>query len=282
MNKPIYKLLDWIDPSKLDWKKLSKNPRAIDLLEKNQDKIDWKSLSKNPNAIDLLLKNQDKIDWINLSQNPNAIFLLEKNKDKINWIKLSKNYNAIHLLTENQDKINWLKLSKNPNAINLIKQNLDKCDWHYLSYNPNAIDILNDNKNKIDWDFLSGNPNGFDLILSNINEFNETEGLANTNPKIFNLAMKLYSHNDNNYPIEGYDWWILSKNPLVIDLITNNQRLINWKNISNNISIFTLDYKQMMLNFEPFYLDIIKEVMRPDRMEKNRNLYNYDEEDMFD
>jgi hypothetical protein len=42
------------------------------------DKINWWSLSKNPGAIDILEKNQDKINWCQLSQNP-AIFVLDTN-----------------------------------------------------------------------------------------------------------------------------------------------------------------------------------------------------------
>ena len=43
-----YKLLDWIDINKLDWKYLSENPNAIHLLEQNPNKINWFQLSKNP------------------------------------------------------------------------------------------------------------------------------------------------------------------------------------------------------------------------------------------
>ena len=41
MNKPIYKLYDWIDENKLDWDNLSLTPNAIQLLEANPDKINW-------------------------------------------------------------------------------------------------------------------------------------------------------------------------------------------------------------------------------------------------
>ncbi len=54
--KPKMKLLDWILLDKINWDKISSNPNAIDLLEKNMDKIDWLDLSINPNAIHLLKK----------------------------------------------------------------------------------------------------------------------------------------------------------------------------------------------------------------------------------
>ena len=37
------------------------------------DKINWRKLSENPNALDLLGKNLDKINWTGLALNPNAI-----------------------------------------------------------------------------------------------------------------------------------------------------------------------------------------------------------------
>ncbi len=63
LNKPVWKLRNWIDIKKLDWHSLSFNPNAIEILEKNEDKIDWYYLSGNPNAIKILEKNEDKIIW---------------------------------------------------------------------------------------------------------------------------------------------------------------------------------------------------------------------------
>ena len=39
MNKPIYKLLDWIDINKLDWNNLSRNKRIF--------KLDYEKMRKN-------------------------------------------------------------------------------------------------------------------------------------------------------------------------------------------------------------------------------------------
>ena len=54
------KLRSWINPNNLDLYVLSRNPNAVDLLERNQHKIVWESLSYNPNAIHILEKNLDK------------------------------------------------------------------------------------------------------------------------------------------------------------------------------------------------------------------------------
>ena len=48
LNKPIWKLKDWIHIEKLEWYLLSENPNAVNLLEKNQDKINWRAFSRNP------------------------------------------------------------------------------------------------------------------------------------------------------------------------------------------------------------------------------------------
>ena len=83
LNKPIWKLRDWIDINDLDWDMLSLNKNAIHLLEKNPDKINWLILSLNPNAMHLLEQNPDKINWAHLSGNP-AIFKLDYKKMREN------------------------------------------------------------------------------------------------------------------------------------------------------------------------------------------------------
>ena len=68
-----YKLRDWIQPSKIDWERLSwnPNPQALDLLKKNPDKIEWNWLSLNPFIFKLnLIKYRDSkkawLAWYNL------------------------------------------------------------------------------------------------------------------------------------------------------------------------------------------------------------------------
>ncbi len=65
----LYKLLDWIDISKIDWDYLSYNKNAIHLLERNFDKISWSHLSLNINAIHILEKEVYKELFIILFQN---------------------------------------------------------------------------------------------------------------------------------------------------------------------------------------------------------------------
>jgi hypothetical protein len=171
-NNVPRKLLDWIPIDELNWKYMSSNPNAIQLLEKNLDKVSWYSLSSNPNAIHILEENLDKVDWFNLSSNPNAIPILEKNLDKVDWFNLSGNPNAIPILEKKLDKVTtscWKALSANPNAIPILEKNLDKVDWGELSANPNAIHIIEQNLEYMEmyWCLygadLSGNPNIFTI-----------------------------------------------------------------------------------------------------------------------
>jgi hypothetical protein len=144
-----YTLREWIDPNKLDWKGLSKNPYAVSMLEKNYKKINWTNLSSNPNAMHLLEKTPSRINWKELSRNPNAIHLLKKrgllssipNADQgiINWYLQCQNSSEIHLLEQNIEKIDWWNLSKNPYAIDLLEKNYSKISWFMLSSNPSIF-----------------------------------------------------------------------------------------------------------------------------------------------
>lgn len=195
--KPVFipsPLIDWVqlcvhvDPLYLDpidkvcWNTLSKNPKAMLLLEEHMDKqlntINWYFLSCNPNVfylfnkphlyekckhlihwsvmcdlpncIPFLEKHLDKVQWHWLCQNPNAIPFLEKHPENIQWYFLSSNPNAIHLLEQNPDKIHWARLCKNPNAIHLLDARIDKWDWI-------SMDL-------IDWEWICLNPNALPLL----------------------------------------------------------------------------------------------------------------------
>lgn len=173
----------------IDWKKLSRNSKAIKILKANRSKIDWCALSSNTSteAIELLEEemeinpqNRDCINWHNLSGNPNerAFALLEAYPQKIIWGMLSGNTNpkAIKLLegraklentfTEStydsirvHDKINWYKVSSNPSAIELLKDRIIYEDRLMIENRYNRLK----KEEKIDWFELSANPSIFTL-----------------------------------------------------------------------------------------------------------------------
>jgi len=89
----MYKLRDWIDPTRLDSYNLSQNPApaAVAWLEEHPKYIDWHGLSRNPHAMHILKRHPDRIDWYHMSVNPAALDLLEQHPDKIDLYMLSRN-----------------------------------------------------------------------------------------------------------------------------------------------------------------------------------------------
>ena len=124
------KLRNWIDPLKLDSRKLSFNYNAIDYINKN------------------------KIRIVSTIFNSNAKNYIDHNIAMMNWIYISKYSDNLTLISQNLDKISWNLLSLNPNAIPILKENLDKIKWSYLSENPAAIKLLMEYPDKIEWKYF--------------------------------------------------------------------------------------------------------------------------------
>jgi hypothetical protein len=197
--------LDWINPEKIKWDGLSRNPSdfAIKLLKANPDKIDWSKLSENTNdlAIELLKANFDKIDWYWLSGNKNdlAIELLEANPDKVDWWGLAMNSNdkVLNLLATNPNKeyYNFFQNCEpidmySIDAVDYVKTNFDKMSRNSLkkfSKNPTneALAWLKANPDKIDWNGFSQNPNDEALALLKANPEKINWYYFSRNPNIF-------------------------------------------------------------------------------------------------
>ncbi len=226
-----------LEPIKIDWSELSKNPNAIHFLKNNLDKIDWNSLSlnENPEAIELLENDPNKINWINfcLNKSPKVIKLLEENPDEIDWNFLSSNSAAIDLIEkyfhtcrafhENNPtynfydicRINWFSLSKNSAAIHFFEQNPDKIKWRCFSSNPSAIHLLEEKINRND-----------------------------------------------NY---GINWNHLSLNPTAIHLLEKFRNKICWTSLSMNPSIFELDYQFFFDRMNIIRQELIEKTWHPER-----------------
>lgn len=144
--------IKWLqmNKKKINWRRLSENPVAIELISTNLDKVYWTGLSENPAAIKILENNLDKVRWVYLSSNPAAIQLIEQNVEKVDWHELSENPAAIKILEKSLDKVRWYRLSWNLAAIPILENNLDKVRWYRLSSNSAAIPILENNLDKVD------------------------------------------------------------------------------------------------------------------------------------
>lgn len=287
IGKPIFKQKNVLDKSfqkikhtvysKSYWSKLSSNPNAIPLLERNLDLIDWVELSKNPNAIHILEKNLEKIQWSNLSENPNALHLLEKhlekkssipygiftntnpkvfplieklvggldNLDKRDFRHLSQNPNAIHILSDKLHMVNWTELSLNPSAIYILEDASDCINWLNLSKNPNAIPLLEKNLNKVYWPNLSKNPNAISILEKNLDKI-------------------------------SWNW--LSANPNAIHIIENNLHRVDFTYLAANPNalhlLYDLDCEMMKEQNREFYIELNKVVLNPERIERMTSKYN--------
>ena len=167
------KIRDWVLTNKrfhINGLSEANNQNAIDYLTDNPDQIHWTFLSKNPKAIKLLEKKikdenklterelidlpaKDKISWQNLSENPKAKKLLEAKFEKEKL--LDNNVLAQGIRTNRFLYLNWGGLSANPCAIDLLKINIGKIDWRQVSINPNpeAVELLSlpENRNGVAW-----------------------------------------------------------------------------------------------------------------------------------
>jgi hypothetical protein len=155
------------------------NPDAIELLKnrityesnlsreeyydlEGRNRINWKGLSANPNAIDLLKENPEQINFNYLSANPKAIDLLKEQIKYENTLDVEE-YKAL------ENKINWEKLSANPNAIDLLKERIEYEKYNHSSDSRDSSDSAKHNYiNRINWKELSGNPNAINLIKERI------------------------------------------------------------------------------------------------------------------
>jgi hypothetical protein len=231
----------------INWKVLSKNPHAIEILTspENYNNINWKGLSGNPDpkAINFLMRhdNYNNIDWFEFSCNPcDYVFLYFKNHpDKIDWFGICENTNlkAIPIIKKKAleekrllfadyislppNKIYWRKLSSNPNAIHLIITRIeDESKLSEDEYTSLGLQF------KINWDALSLNPSIFIPLnaKAKTKAKTKTKAKANTSPILHlpdDLESSLPSKNILRYgiPIEKLNWEFLVKNPNAIDLI---------------------------------------------------------------
>ena len=281
-----FKLIDWIDPDKLDWNELYKNYNNIlnnnfqysmeeeEFESNNIPELYCSNTDNRTHIIDLLEKSIDKFgkkSWDRLSSMSNDIDLLIENIDKINWNELCKNKSnkALELLKDNVDKLKkngWINLCGNQNniAMSIIDDNIHKlCKicWIKLSFNQCSIAILEKNINKIVWVELCKNPKALSIIEQYYNSLGEEElYYLCKNP----IIVSLYEKNNlfKEFLIDNidYNWSILCMNPYAIPIIENNLDKLDydcWKNLSKNyMAINLLEKNKDKINWEKFSQNI--------------------------
>jgi len=235
-NKPIYKLRDWINEEKLNWKYLSQEPRAVYLFEKHIDKIDWQKLQQcnhNPEIISLLEKYPNKIHSYYFSSNPNAISWLDRNPNNIDWWELTKNpniygvfylftkYSELHNTKDEYSQIRWSKLLSD--AVRYDGIVLFKKFRLIFNFNHFSIDPIN----------LSVFPiNTLEQNINNINFNTMMWYKLCEDPKAINILEKFINK------FTDYYWQHLCKNPSAIHILKNNIHKLDtcehWSNLCQN------------------------------------------------
>jgi hypothetical protein len=279
----------------INWKVLSKNPHAIEILTspENYDKIYWKGLSGNPDpkAIDFLMRpeNYNNINWFEFSCNPcDDVFLyFKKHPEKIDWFGICENTNlkAIPIIKKKAleekrllfadyislppNKIYWRKLSSNPNAIHLIITRIeDESKLSEDEYTSLGLQF------KINWDALSLNPSIFIPLnakakaKTKAKTKTKAKAKANTSPILHlpdYLESSLPSKNILRYgiPIEKLNWEFLVQNPNAIDLI--KERIDYENSLSKeeyNSLPFKINWSSLCKN--PKAIELLEEELKRD------------------
>jgi hypothetical protein len=269
----------------IDWRMLSYNVNAINILSKYIDKIDWSVLSCNYNALLILKYNFDKIDWINLGHNKNAIFIISDDLENLTWDiiysklkylkkKYSKNTFNNFSKTYNFDKkifISSFSKSDNKYVLKLLEENPKEIDWKQLSQNPYGINIIEKNFDKIYFPELCGNPKAIHLIMKHFEKFD-----------IDFIKKNNYSYN-YNYQYRLH-WVRLCKNPEAINFLEKHPDKLSLIPLYQNPAIFEYDYEKMANKISIFKEELIQKAMHPNRIKNllDNNISNNDLEYILD
>lgn len=268
------------------------NPNCINALKKTKYdeyfKLDVKQLVYNSNeeALKILESNIDLLHdgcWmVMLEENSNKKYIAHLIKKYYDNMPMQAKYMAtlnpyvVDLIKEkinNNDMefIDPVYISSNENIISILENKPELIHYWALSDNINykAIKLLENNLDKIkDYNRFLMNPTMIQLIEKNINMLDHWE----------NISSYIYENDIRLVKIKN-KWNNLSLNPLAMDILKHNQDKINYDAFSSNPNIFTYNYKKMKLNKKNINKAIIKEMYKPERIQKylecNFNIDDY-------
>lgn len=252
------KLLPWIPKDCLDFKGLSSNPNAINILSSNSDKIHLNHLTCNTNASKLLKQHFPKINrihFIDLCANPAAYTIIMDNFDNIDWYMLHTNphpsltqtiindINPEEFNIESMDEytltaLEFISQNNNPIYIPFIEKFVEcfhKLDNSFF----NDDDDESSDKVIIFLQNLSKNPNAIPILKKYPRFIYYPNLCKNTNPAVYNIIIRAIDTNIPKYFLrEGIDNYInykaISKNPAMIEFIIKNQYLIHFFKLCEN------------------------------------------------
>lgn len=173
-----------------------------------------------------------RINACYLSQNPYAVEILKANKHLINKYAVSINKAICEIyqpddpiFTTNSHDFSWRCLSSNIGAIPILERHQDKIIWYELSENTAAIGLIERNLDKVNWDIFIRNPCIVKLIKTNSCARKYITPHIYRNPSIKEII---------NVDLPHDEWNLLNVNSGAVDLLVDNPKLINWKNLAYN------------------------------------------------
>jgi len=247
---PKVKLLDWLDPSEIDYNELvvSDDPLCLELLETMLEKdpfvlsnfSSWNGLQRNPHAIFLALKYTPKhlISWESLSTNANAIPLLKKNMNKIDWTAISHNTKAYDLLITKKNSMNdiirelFLEDTYDPFFEMAYKDHIVKnMDWcSYCSNKDPRVMVLIDHhititgpvRALVSWEQLSANDAAFPILKKYPEWIVLVKYVSNEHPEMATLIWT------RTHELTQDAWEYMSSNPQAVDILLANLDKVSW------------------------------------------------------
>ncbi len=243
-NKKIYSFesaMDFINDKlknnieDVDWRELSINPRAINILKNNKSKIDWSylAMNSNPETYHLIKEeienifNNPKDDkyrmfWYCLvgnQRNPKVKDIFIEYMDRIEKIndpclKRLSERRDVELLPYFEKKINELNLEELLDEPELEK--LCKISLRALNSNPIAVDLLLKYEKIINWNYFSHNrsPKAIAYLKENRSKIKWDFMCENRNDEGMELIKEKVLNND----FTGISFRALSSNPFIFEL----------------------------------------------------------------
>jgi hypothetical protein len=255
LSKPTYKLVDWIDIKQLNWKCLSSNPHAIDLLKKYSHMINWNTLHYNINGFEILKDYTHMVDWQHI-------------RPAISW---SNYYGQLELYTksicENDKSFSHLFSQYNSILNTLPVLNINRIKLLYYYYSMNYSFIIDTTIHTkclcTSYEYRKSIKNEYSKLFDNLPFLYQLETqieLFNNNVEYHNLFIfELFKAND-----EFYQKYYINKNATDYsynELIYIVKQMLShpktkWFTISENPCIFEIDNEETYNKSIQFILDI--------------------------
>ena len=250
-----YKLVDWVNPSKLDITSLSANPRSLSYIIAKYgytSVIPTNIFHMNPNSA-LYLENSShkkywylQSCWTYLSSNPCAYNLImhkiefdlqciysPRQHNKLQWKCIPKNAGMYPILKDlkynDKYNINDIALNPNPLCLGIIeklpysrKMLYNLCTNNYYDIMPYIYKHV-DKLTITDWSNLSSNKYAVSLLEKNIDKIDWQYLSLNEN------ACHLIEQN-----LDKINWSYLSCNPNALHILEKNIDKINWNYFIRN------------------------------------------------